>query len=192
MWDISFPKKYKNIRSGIVHEKPKMRKMIIAGFGRILLRAWLLIQANPELEALVAVETISDAQLIREKFVDLACDIFKVFADGVKGKVFAELKEKEEPLPDDFITANAYYQAIAGIFEQYNRGYDELTLWTDSLLGVQGNGVCFVGKISLLHSKNESLSLLPLIIVVLNTLLEDPFALLSRWNHFPSFDRYIY
>ena len=176
----------KNIRSGIVHEKARMRKMIIVGFGRVLIRAWVLIQTSLELEALVITESISEAQIMKEKFVDLACDIFRACADGVKGKALVD----EQTLPDDFITANAYYQVIADVFGHYNRGFDEFTLWTDSLLGLQGNGTNFLGKTSLMNSRNESLSLLPLITIILTMLLEDSYTLLSRWNHFPSFDRY--
>ena len=173
------------IKSNIVNESKELRHLFIESFGLMIIRGWICLHDNIDLEGFIRAESRSEARRLREDFIDMAVDVFKNFASGSIGK--APSSDPAKLLEDDVTGMICYCKVIAKLLDCYNASFEPLNSWVDALLGVSGSGSKLVQSRSLLTWKQQSLSLIPLMRPCLNVAFGDPYLLISRSKILPTY-----
>ena len=146
----------------------------------LLIDTWLYVHSTNSVEGIVVVESTAEARRFRDDILDFVGEVFKGFALGAVGK--APAAEVNQQLPDNSRPVGSYFSALADLMERYFACYEEVHIWTSSLLGCvlptpppRGDA----------DPTSRSASLALLMRQVLPTLLADPYLLFARYQQMP-------
>lgn len=185
---------------------PKMRYIATLGFGKLIVKVIQIFDEDDfaieahchgntkrrsdddDMGSSGKFESLSDARRVREELFDLFRDLLvicsrvvaqepvKVPQDNIDSKVDIELVETYQSF-------EACCEVIFDLFCLYNSGQNELTFWTDGLMGHR-SGLKTWNQ--MLRNQSVKLESARLVATAIKTLLKDNFILLDRRKQFPT------
>lgn len=157
---------------------PELRRISFIGLGNLLLRTWQSVSYN-DIEVIISVESVADSRRVKEDFIDFSLEIISLFANGAIGKINpTPPTESSQPMEDCFSGFEGSCVALSYFFNAYNSNFDQLDLWSSSLIGLSR----YISTNDSAVRRCNAANLVPVIKQALATLLADPCAILTRWE----------
>lgn len=164
----------------------EVRKIAISGLSPLIIRVWVAIMSENycninnsngiSLEACVHFDSSSDSRRAQEFFAEFAIDLFKSYAN-VLACVEDPNYDPTDPnslLISDLSMIDVYCDAIAIVFDYYNKGFNNINDWIRCLLASS--------NINTIKNKSYCSSISNLLQPIFSILFNDPHLLIARWK----------